>query len=111
MVTYKCDHIQAENATLSELERALGALNSHLATTTYLVRHFVTLAHIIMTCNLALGLDWIMTKVFTSKFHHVERYYWTMTNQPNFHKVMGEPKQTEAVPHAGSAQRAKAKGI
>ncbi|KAF2293924.1 hypothetical protein GH714_005723 [Hevea brasiliensis] len=28
---------------------------------------------------------------------HVERYFWTMVNQPNFKKILGEVKQTESV--------------
>lgn len=38
-----------------------------------------------------------MTKSFTSEFPHVERYFWTMVNQPNFCKVMGKVEQTESV--------------
>ncbi|KAJ0965291.1 hypothetical protein J5N97_026429 [Dioscorea zingiberensis] len=33
----------------------------------------------------------------TLEFPHVERYFWTMVNQPNFRKVLGEVKQTESV--------------
>jgi elongation factor 1-gamma len=39
-----------------------------------------------------------LTKTFTSEFPHVERYFWTMVNQPNFRKILGEVKQTESVP-------------
>ncbi|KAL5211459.1 hypothetical protein ABZP36_022306 [Zizania latifolia] len=39
-----------------------------------------------------------MTKSFTSEFPHVERYFWTMVNQPNFKKVMGDVRQAESVP-------------
>lgn len=45
----------AEEAAISALKRALGALNMHLASNTYLVGHSVTLADIIMTCNLVMG--------------------------------------------------------
>jgi elongation factor 1-gamma len=38
-----------------------------------------------------------MTKSFTSEFPHVERYFWTMVNQPNVKKVVGEVKQAESV--------------
>ncbi|XP_077224386.1 elongation factor 1-gamma-like [Tasmannia lanceolata] len=88
----------AEEAAISDLKRALAALNSHLATNTYLVGHSVTLADIVMTCNLFLGFNRIMTKTFTSEFPHVERYFWTMVNQPNFCKIFGEVKQAESVP-------------
>jgi elongation factor 1-gamma len=80
------------------LKRALGALETHLESNTYLAGDSVTLADIVMSCNLYLGFTQIMTKSFTSEFPHVERYFWTMVNQPNFKKVIGEVKQAEAVP-------------
>jgi elongation factor 1-gamma len=89
--------MKAEEAAISALKRALGALNLHLASNTYLVGHSVTLADIILTCNLFLGFAHVMTKSFTSEFPHVERYFWTMINQPNVKKVMGEVKQAEVV--------------
>ncbi|XP_074296200.1 elongation factor 1-gamma 2-like [Silene latifolia] len=88
----------AEEAAISALKRALEAMNTHLASSTYLVGHSVTLADIVMTCNLLLGFNRVMTKSFTSAFPHVERYYWTMVNQPKFKKILGEMKQTESVP-------------
>ncbi|KAJ3687316.1 hypothetical protein LUZ61_016480 [Rhynchospora tenuis] len=102
------------NATMEEFainyfKRTLDALNTHLANNTYLVSHSVTLADIVMTCNLYQGFSRIMTKAFTSEFPHVERYFWTMVNQPNFKKVIGEVKQAEAVPAVPSQKKAPAK--
>lgn len=94
----------AEEAAIAALKRALTALNSHLASNTYLVGHSVTLADIIMTCNLTLGFTRILTKSFTSEFPNVERYFWTMVNQPNFRKILGEVKQAESVPPVESAK-------
>ncbi|XP_057493300.1 elongation factor 1-gamma-like [Actinidia eriantha] len=95
----------AEEATISALKRALGALNMYLASNTYLVGHAVTLADIVMTCNLYLGFTHLMTKSFTSEFPHVDRYFWTMVNQPNFSKIMGEVKQTETIPPVLSTKK------
>ncbi|EHA8586385.1 elongation factor 1-gamma 2 [Cocos nucifera] len=94
-----------EEFAISALKRSLGALNTHLSTNTYLVGHSVTLADIIMTCNLYIGFIRIMTKSFTSEFPHVERYFWTMVNQPNFSKVLGEVKQTDSVPPVQSQKK------
>jgi elongation factor 1-gamma len=88
----------AEEIGIAGLKRSLGALNTHLASNTFLVGHSVTLADIVLTCNLYHGFARILTKTFTSEFPHVERYFWTMVNQPNFKKVIGEVKQAEAVP-------------
>ncbi|KAJ0026184.1 hypothetical protein Pint_07472 [Pistacia integerrima] len=95
----------AEEAAISSLKRALAALNVHLSSNTFLVGHSVTLADIIMTCNLTLGFSRIMTKSFTSEFPHVERYFWTMVNIPNFHKILGDIKQAESVPPVQSAKK------
>ncbi|XP_004294500.1 PREDICTED: elongation factor 1-gamma-like [Fragaria vesca subsp. vesca] len=95
----------AEEAAISSLKRALTALNTHLASNTYLVGHSVTLADIIMISNLTLGFNRLLTKSFTSEFPHVERYFWTLVNQPNFHKLLGEVKQAESVPPVQSAKK------
>ncbi|GKV24459.1 hypothetical protein SLEP1_g34072 [Rubroshorea leprosula] len=95
----------AEEAAIAALKRALDALNTHLVSNTYLVGHSVTLADIILTCNLSIGFSLAMTKSFTSEFPHVERYFWTMVNQPNFKKVLGEIKQAESVPPVSSAKK------
>lgn len=76
------------------MKRGFGALNTLLATRPFLVGEGVTLADIIMTCNLVNGFKYLLTKSFTSEFPHVERYFWTMVNQPNFSKVIGEVVQT-----------------
>jgi elongation factor 1-gamma len=97
--------MKAEEAAIAALKRALDALNTHLASNTYLVGHSVTLADIITTCNLFLGFSAILTKSFTSEFPHVERYFWTMVNQPNFQKILGEAKQAESIPHVQSTKK------
>ncbi|XP_019152072.1 PREDICTED: elongation factor 1-gamma 2-like [Ipomoea nil] len=99
----------AEEVAVAALKRALEALNTHLASNTYLVGHFVTLADIIMTCNLSIGFKMIMTKAFTKEFPHVERYFWTMVKQPNFSKILGEIKQAESVPPPPSKKPAQPK--
>lgn len=97
--------MKAEEAAISALKRALGALNTHLASNTYLVGHSVTLADIILTCNLYMGFSHLFTKSFSSEFPHVERYFWTLVNQPNFKKFLGEVKQCESVPPVLSAKK------
>lgn len=94
-----------EEAAISALKRAFGALNTHLAHNTYLVGHSVTLADIVAICNLYLGFTRLLVKSFTAEFPHVERYFWTLVNQPNFRKVLGQIKQTEAMPPIPSAKK------
>lgn len=84
-------------------------MNTHLASCTYLVGESVTLADIVMVCNLSHGFNHIMTKSFTSEFPHVERYFWTLINQPNFKKVIGDLKQAESIPAVASKKPAQPK--
>ncbi|XP_051139639.1 elongation factor 1-gamma 2-like [Andrographis paniculata] len=100
---------QSEEVAISSLKRALGALNLHLASSTYLVGHGVTLADIVMVCNLAYGIKSILTKSFTSEFPNVERYFWTIINQPNFKKIWGDVIQAESVPPVASKKPAQVK--
>lgn len=95
----------AEEAAITALKRALGALNTYLASNTFLAGHAVTLADIIVTCNLHFGFTMLMTKSFTAEFPHVERYFWTMVNQPNFSKIIGVVKQTESVAPVQAAKK------
>ncbi|KAG0481566.1 hypothetical protein HPP92_012424 [Vanilla planifolia] len=88
---------QTEDVIIGSLKRGLDALNIHLASRTYLVGDTVTLADIVMGCNLYWGFTRSMTKSFTSEFPHVERYFWTIVNQPNFLKILGDVKQAESV--------------
>ncbi|KAJ3675503.1 hypothetical protein LUZ60_004545 [Juncus effusus] len=88
-----------EAVVVDSLRRSLITLNNYLATSTdYLVGHSITLADIVMTCDLYFGFTRIMTKSFTSEFPHMEQYFWAHVNHPNFKKVVGEVKQAESVP-------------
>ncbi|KAK8961988.1 Elongation factor 1-gamma 1 [Platanthera guangdongensis] len=97
---------QTEELAISSLKRGLEALSTHLASKTYLVGHTVTLADIITGCNLYNGFTRILTKSFTSEFPHVERYFWTIVNQPTFRKIIGEVKQAESIPAVPSSKPA-----
>lgn len=77
---------------------ALRVLDEHLASNTYLVGHSVTLADIIMACNLITGFSAVFTKEFLAEFPHVERYFWTIVNQPNMKKHVGDLPPVEKIP-------------
>ncbi|KAJ0521899.1 putative elongation factor 1B gamma, glutathione S-transferase, Thioredoxin-like superfamily [Helianthus annuus] len=99
----------AEESSIAGLKRGFDALNNYLASHTFLVGDCVTLADIITTCNLVLAFQHLTPKSFTSEYPHVERYFWTMINQPNFSKVFGEVKQADAVIPITSAKKPEAK--
>ncbi|RHN65166.1 putative translation elongation factor EF1B, gamma chain, S-crystallin [Medicago truncatula] len=57
----------AEEIAITGLKRALNALNTHLASNTYLVGHSVTLADIITTCNLYVGFTVSLSRASPQK--------------------------------------------
>lgn len=75
---------------LYNLKRAMTALNGYLLSRTYVVGHAVTLADIVLVCNLTLPLHLALTKEFTAEYPHLMRYFWTVINQPQFKKIMGD---------------------
>jgi len=87
------------------LQAALEVFNTHLASKTYLVGHSVTLADIMLTCHLHFGFTRLLVKGFTSQFPHVERYFWCMVQQQNFQKILGDVKQTIALPPIKPAKK------
>eukprot|EP00250_Pteridium_aquilinum_P007323 c17066_g1_i1 orf=219-1505(+) len=98
------------------LKGALRVLNNHLASNTYLVGHSVTLADIILACNLITGFRAVFTKEYLAEFPHVERHFWTIANQPNVKKHFGDvsPVETALSPpkkqgSAGKKEEKKAK--
>jgi len=86
--------LQMEELASNATKRALEALDKHLSNRTYVVGHSVTLADIILACNLLLPIQKAFTKEFMASYPHIERYFWTIVNQPNFRKVVPEVIQT-----------------
>ncbi|KAJ3671096.1 hypothetical protein LUZ60_008522 [Juncus effusus] len=90
---------RAERILVDCMKKSLRTLNTRLAKkANYLVGNCITLADVVMVCDLYPGFTRVMTKSFTSKFPHVERYFWNLVGQPNFKKVLGEVKQAESLP-------------
>ncbi|GAU32196.1 hypothetical protein TSUD_277760 [Trifolium subterraneum] len=87
------DGVRPEECT--HLEKSLLVLNTHLSINSYLVGDYVTLADIITTCDLSFGFTMLLEKKYTSKFPHVERYFWYMVKLPKFKKILGDVKQIE----------------
>lgn len=96
---------QAVEAAFTEVTRSLVVLNSYFASNTYLVGHSVTLADIVMACNLLMAFRTAFTKEFLSAYPHLERYFWTMANQPNFKKHFGIVQLAEKLPSPPSTKQ------
>lgn len=89
---------ESSESALAAVKATLRVLNGHLASNTYLVGHSVTLADIILSCNLLTGVRVTFTKEFFTEFPHVERHFWTIANQPNVKKHFGDVTLAEKVP-------------
>eukprot|EP00243_Klebsormidium_subtile_P004216 TRINITY_DN18033_c0_g1_i1.p1 TRINITY_DN18033_c0_g1~~TRINITY_DN18033_c0_g1_i1.p1 ORF type:complete len:419 (+),score=154.60 TRINITY_DN18033_c0_g1_i1:161-1417(+) len=82
-----------EGTVKGKAMEGLKTLNNYLASHTYLVGNKVTVADIIVACNLLGGIQNVLTAGFLKPFPHVTRYFWTQVNQPEFKKVIGEVTQ------------------
>jgi len=73
-----------------EVKKALGLLNKHLETRTFLVGERITLADISVACNPLLLYQHVLEPSFREPFLNVNRWFVTLVNQPQFKKVIGE---------------------
>lgn len=78
-----------EAAAIAAVKKALAVLDAHLATRTYLVGDFVTLADIVACCNLLPGMVNVMDGKFMQEFGNVQRWFTTCVAKPEFSSVMG----------------------
>ena len=80
---------QKEDAAVEALKKTFGVLDKVLESRTFLVGNAVTLADIVMACNLSPGFKSLFDEKFRSAFPSLCRYYTTVANQPQVVKVMG----------------------
>ena len=111
MWTFPVIGFVASNAASTErakqdLARALGALQSHLASSTYLVGQTVTLADIAVACSLLNAFKLVMDATYLEPFGSVVRWFATCVNQPEFIAVLGETKLISAGVHPPPPEKA-----
>ncbi|KAJ8911144.1 hypothetical protein NQ315_004434 [Exocentrus adspersus] len=73
-----------------DLRVALTVLNSHLLTHTYLVGERITLADIVMACNLLNPYKYTLEPDYRKPFANVNRWFTTLINQPEVKAVLGD---------------------
>ena len=89
---------QKEDAAVESLKKTLAVLDKLLESRTFLVGHSVTLADIVMVCNLSSGMKTLFDPAFRAAFPSVCRYYATVANQPQVAKVLGAPVYCDKAP-------------
>jgi elongation factor 1-gamma len=81
---------QKEEAAAEALKKTFGVLDKVLESRTFLVGNGVTLADIVMVCNLYQGMKHLFDPKFRAAFPSLCRYYATVANQAAVLKVLGE---------------------
>ena len=74
----------------ADIRKALTILNDHLKARTFLVSERVTLADIYVSFSLYSLYTTVLDPGFRNAFSHVNRWFLTCVNQPNFAKHIGQ---------------------
>jgi len=74
----------------NHIKKCLALLNEFLETRTFLVGERVTLADIVLCCNMMMLYAQVFDSKFRQPYGNVNRWFTTCINQPNFKKVIGE---------------------
>jgi elongation factor 1-gamma len=80
----------AYNKAVEDIKKALDILNRHLLTRTFLVTEHITLADIVMGCQLHLLYKMVLAPEYRDNFKNVTRYFSTLMHQKEFVAVWGE---------------------
>jgi len=96
-----------------DMKQSLTILNSHLLTRTYLVGERITLADIVVACNLLNPYKYVLDPEYRKSFTNVNRWFTTIINQPQFKAVLGnivlcsKPAQPGSVEASGDGKNKK----
>eukprot|EP00054_Salpingoeca_dolichothecata_P031508 m.263734 g.263734 ORF g.263734 m.263734 type:complete len:429 (+) comp27178_c0_seq1:189-1475(+) len=82
----------ATEAAKESIKKVLAVLNDQLAPKTFLVGERVTLADISVACSLLQLYQQVLEPNFRKAYPHVNRWFTTCVNQPEFKGVLGEVK-------------------
>jgi len=72
-----------------DVERALGVVNGHLATRTFMVGNSITIADVSLAAALHGMYSTVFDAAFRGQFVHVQRWFELIANQDEFKKFMG----------------------
>ncbi|XP_044748072.1 elongation factor 1-gamma [Coccinella septempunctata] len=97
---------QALQRAKEDLKQALVILNNHLLSRTYLVGERITLADIVVFCNLLYAYKYAMDPEYRKPFINLNRWFETLANQPEFKAVIGETELCSKPAQVTSCQAA-----
>lgn len=101
----------ANKRARADVEKVFKIMDEHLIFNTYFVGDYITLADIIIFCNIKGLYDLVLTKDAREQYPRVLRWFTTLVNQPEFIAVIGEFKFTdkESLPSGVSQPKAETK--
>ncbi|XP_075260825.1 elongation factor 1-gamma-A-like [Convolutriloba macropyga] len=82
-------------AAKEQLKKCLEVLNVYLTSKTFLVGERMTLADIVMCCNMRMLFTQVMDPAFRAPYPNVTRWFETLVNHPEFVKLATETKLCE----------------
>ncbi|KAJ1719351.1 hypothetical protein LPJ53_005872 [Coemansia erecta] len=86
MPMIKPAHQQAEQ----QLDRFLDALNTLVVDRTFLVGERLTIADVVVTCDLIMSYKFYLEEAGRTQYHNLTRYFKAMVAQPAFKAVLGD---------------------
>ncbi|KAJ8946272.1 hypothetical protein NQ318_023122 [Aromia moschata] len=92
-----------------DMKASLTVLNSHLLTRTYLVGERITLADIVVACNLLNPYKYVLDPDYRKPFANVNRWFNTLINQVQFKVVLGDVELCSKPAQAAAVQEGKGK--
>lgn len=82
-------------AAKEHLKKCLEVLNVYLTSRTFLVGERITLADIVLSCNMRMLYTQVMDATFRAPYPNVLRWFETLVNHPEFLNLVSETKLCE----------------
>lgn len=82
-------------AAKEQLKKCLEVVNVYLTSRTFLVGERITLADIVLCCNMRMLFTEVMDPAFRAPYPNVIRWFETLVNHPEFLKLASETKLCE----------------
>ncbi|KAG5897562.1 hypothetical protein JTB14_007276 [Gonioctena quinquepunctata] len=92
---------EASQRAKDDLKATLTILNGHLLTRTYLVGERITLADIVVACNLLNAYKYVLDPDYRKPFVNVNRWFNTLVNQAEFKAILGDVEICSKVAQPG----------
>lgn len=82
-------------AAKEHLKKCLNVLNVYLTSRTYLVGQRISLADVVLACNMRMLYMMVLEPSFREPYANVTRWFETLVNHPEFVKIVAETKLCE----------------